>query len=132
MPYVDERNVPEVQTRPGIFARTIADQKLGAVGATVMMVRAAPASEVPLHAHAVEETVVMFEGRIWVEIEEEKRVVGPGETVIIPPNVSHRWGTEGRDDVRMMRIYSGLEPFKSSTYPGGNPPNLETKNDPAP
>lgn len=127
MPYVDERNVPEVQTRPGIFARTIADRKLGAVGATVMMVRAAPASEVPLHIHAVEETVVMFEGRIWVEMEQNRRVVGPGETVIIPPNAPHRWGTEGRDNVKMMRIYSGLEPFKGSTYLVGGPPNLEPR-----
>jgi quercetin dioxygenase-like cupin family protein len=125
MPFVDERDVPEVMTRPGIYARTIADQKLGATGATVMMVRAAPDARVPLHVHRVEETVVMFEGRIWIEIDKEHRVVGPGETVIIPPEAPHCWGTEGRENVKMMRIYSGLEPFAGSTYLAGGPPNLK-------
>jgi mannose-6-phosphate isomerase-like protein (cupin superfamily) len=77
---------------------------------------------VPLHMHQVEETVVMFEGRIWVQLGEERRVIGPNDTVIIPPLTPHAWGTEGTEEARMMWVYGGPDPFTDSTYFEGQPP----------
>src|SRR5215831_8000437 len=85
MPFIDGRTIPEVVMRPGIHGRFLAHKDLGASRISLLMNRAEPGATVPLHMHEVEETVVMFEGRIWVQLGEERRVIGPNDTVIIPP-----------------------------------------------
>jgi len=69
--------------------------------------------------HQVEETVVMFEGRIWVQLGDERRVIGPNDTVIIPAFMPHAEGTEA---ARMMWVYGGPDPFADSTYLEGESP----------
>jgi len=66
--------------------------------------------------------VVIFAGRIWVRLGEERHVLGPDDTVIIPPRVPHAWGAEGDEEARMMWVYSGPDPFSDSTYLEGAPP----------
>ena len=107
MPFVDGRTIPEVLMRPGIHGRFLAHKDLGASTVSLLMNRADPGAAVPLHVHQVEETVVMFEGRIWVQLGDERRVIGPNDTVIIPAFMPHAWGTEGTEAARMMWVYSG-------------------------
>src|SRR6516162_9124571 len=76
MPFIDGRTIPEVLMRPGIHGRFLAHKDLGASRVSLLMNRAEPGAAVPLHMHEVEETVVMFEGRIWVQLGEERRVIG--------------------------------------------------------
>jgi len=64
----------------------------------------------------------MFAGRIWVRLGEERHVLGPDDTVIIPPRVPHAWGNDGDEEARMMWVYSGPDPFSGSTYLEGAPP----------
>jgi quercetin dioxygenase-like cupin family protein len=124
MPFIDERTIPEVLMRPGIHGKFLAHKDLGAQGASLLMNRAAPGAAVPLHVHQVEETVVMFEGRIWVQLGAERRVMGPNETVIITPRTPHAWGNEGPEEARMLWVYAGPDPFTDSTYLEGVAPNL--------
>jgi quercetin dioxygenase-like cupin family protein len=91
MPFIDGRTISEVLMRPGIHGRFLAHKDLGASRVSLLMNRAEPGAAVPLHMHQVEETVVMFEGRIWVQLGEERRVIGPNDTVIIPPLTPHAW-----------------------------------------
>jgi len=122
MPFVDGRTIPEVLMRPGIHGRFLAHKDLGASTVSLLMNRAEPGAAVPLHVHQVEETVVMFEGRIWVQLGDERRVIGPNDTVIIPALIPHAWGTEGTEAARMMWVYGGPDPFADSTYFEGKPP----------
>jgi quercetin dioxygenase-like cupin family protein len=122
MPFVDASKIPEVLMRKGIHGRFLAHRDLGATGLSLLMNRAEPGAAVPLHFHQVEETVVMFAGRIWVRLGEERHVLGPDDTVIIPPHIPHAWGTEGDEEARMMWVYSGPDPFSDSTYLEGAPP----------
>jgi len=122
MPFVDGRTIPEVLMRPGIHGRFLAHKDLGASMVSLLMNRADPGAAVPLHMHQVEETVVMFEGSIWVQLGEERRVIGPNDTVIIPALTPHAWGTEGTEAARMMWVYGGPDPFADSTYLEGGPP----------
>jgi quercetin dioxygenase-like cupin family protein len=115
MPFIDGRTIPEVVMRPGIHGRFLAHKDLGASRVSLLMNRAEPGAAVPLHMHEVEETVVMFEGRIWVQLGEERRVIGPNDTVIIPPLTPHAWGTEGTKEARMMWVYGGPDPIADST-----------------
>jgi len=64
----------------------------------------------------------MFEGKIWVQLGDERRVIGPNDTVIIPAFIPHAWGTEGTETARMMWVYGGPDPFADSTYLEGEPP----------
>jgi len=66
MPFIDGRTIPEMVMRPGIHGRFLAHKDLGASRVSLLMNRAEPGAAVPLHIHEVEETVVMFEGRMWV------------------------------------------------------------------
>ena len=102
MPFIDGRTIPEILMRPGIHGRFLAHKDLGASTVSLLMNRADPGAAVPLHMHHVEETVVMFEGRIWVQLGDERRVIGPNDTVIIPAFMPHAWGTEGTEAARMM------------------------------
>jgi len=122
MPFIDGSTIPEVLMRPGIHGRFLAHKDLGANRVSLLMNRAERGAAVPLHMHEVEETVVMFEGRIWVQLGEERRVIGPNDTVIIPPLTPHAWGTEGTKEARMMWVYGGPDPFADSTYFEGGPP----------
>jgi quercetin dioxygenase-like cupin family protein len=122
MPFIDGRTIPEILMRPGIRGRFLAHKDLGASRVSLLMNTAEPGAAVPLHMHEVEETVVMFEGRIWVQLGEDRRVIGPDDTVIIPPHTPHAWGTEGSEAARMMWVYGGPDPFADSTYFEGKPP----------
>jgi quercetin dioxygenase-like cupin family protein len=104
MPFVDASKIPEVLMRKGIHERFLAHRDLGATGLSLLMNRAAPGAAVPLHFHQVEETVVMFAGRVWVRLGDERHVLGPDDTVIIPPHIPHAWGTEGDEEARMMWV----------------------------
>ncbi len=59
---------------------------------------------VPRHIHpAMEESLTVVRGRVagWLAGEGEK-VLGPGETLRVPPNTKHGWRPVGDDDVRML------------------------------
>ena len=124
MPFIDERTIPEVLMRPGIHGKFLAHRDLGAQGTSLLINRAASGAAVPLHLHHVEETVILFEGRISVQLGTERRVIGPHETVIIPPGTPHAWGNDGPGEARMLWVYAGPDPFGDSTYLEGRPPNL--------
>jgi mannose-6-phosphate isomerase-like protein (cupin superfamily) len=126
MPFVDRRTIPEVLMRPGIHGRFLAHKDLGASTVSLLMNRADPGAAVPLHMHQVEETVVMFEGRIWVQLGDERRVIGPNDTVIIPAYMPHAWGTEGTEAARMIRVYAApiplpIPPTSKVNHPSSTP-----------
>ena len=105
MPFIDGRTIPEILMRPGIHGRFLAHKDLGASTVSLLMNRADPGAAVPLHMHHVEETVVMFEGRIWVQLGDERRVIGPNDTVIIQhaARLGHRGNGGGPNDVGVWR-----------------------------
>jgi len=127
MPFIEGRTVPEVLMRPGIHGRFLAHKDLGASRVSLLMNRAEPGAAVPLHMHEVEESVVVFEGKIWVQLGEERRVIGPNDSVIIPPRTPHAWGTDGAETARMIWVYGGPDPFSDSAYFEGKPPKLRAE-----
>jgi quercetin dioxygenase-like cupin family protein len=59
---------------------------------------------VPRHIHpTVEESLTVVRGRVagWLAGEGEK-VLGPGDTLRVPPNTGHGWRPIGDEDVRML------------------------------
>jgi quercetin dioxygenase-like cupin family protein len=122
MPLVCHGAVPEREMRPGIRGKFLANKELGATGVSLLVNTADAGAAVPVHRHTVEEAVMMFEGRIWVRVADEEHLIGPGETVIIPPNTVHAWGNAGPTTARMLWVWGGADPFGDATYLQGEPP----------
>jgi quercetin dioxygenase-like cupin family protein len=74
--------------------------------------------------HTVEESVVMFEGRIWIRIGDDTCEVGPEDTAVIPPHTAHAWGNAGPGVARMLWVWGGADPFTHATYLAEKPPAL--------
>jgi quercetin dioxygenase-like cupin family protein len=64
----------------------------------------ADAPGVPRHIHpTVAETLTIIRGKVsaWSPGEGE-RLLGPGETLRVPPNTAHGWRPAGDEDIRML------------------------------
>jgi quercetin dioxygenase-like cupin family protein len=64
----------------------------------------ADAPGVPRHIHpTVAETVTVIRGNVsaWSP-DQGERILGPGETLRVPPNTKHGWRPVGDEDVRML------------------------------
>ena len=122
MPLVRHGDVSEREMRPGIRGKFLANKELGATGVSLLLNTADAGAAVPLHRHTVEEAVMMFEGRIWVRVADREYEIGPGETVIIPPDTPHAWGNAGPATARMLWVWGGADPFGDATYLQGEPP----------
>jgi mannose-6-phosphate isomerase-like protein (cupin superfamily) len=59
---------------------------------------------VPRHRHpTVEETLTVIRGKVgaWTQ-DKGERILGPGDTVCVPPNTTHAWRPVGDEEVRML------------------------------
>lgn len=59
-------------------------------------VRFEPNSEVARHQHIEEQIVYVIEGQLDFELDGERRILGPGDLVVIPPMVWHGARTHGK------------------------------------
>jgi quercetin dioxygenase-like cupin family protein len=63
--------------------------------------------EMPLHLHReMAESLYLLSGRLDLQVGEERRGVGPGTFVSIPPGVAHTMSVVGEEPVRMLMILS--------------------------
>jgi quercetin dioxygenase-like cupin family protein len=130
MPIVDHRTVPEIDMRPGIRGRFLANKELGARGVSLLTNTVEPGAAAPLHRHTVEETMLVLEGTVWVRVGEEQHTVGPGYTVIIPAGTPHAWGNPGPGVAKLLWAFGGPDPFGDATYLQGEPPLTSRRSSP--
>jgi quercetin dioxygenase-like cupin family protein len=58
---------------------------------------------VPGHIHpAMEESFTVIRGRLETWLAGERKVLGPGEHLRIPPNTAHSWRPLSGEDVRLL------------------------------
>ncbi len=122
MSVIDHRTIPTLDMRPGIRGQFLAHKDLGATGVSLLRNTIEPGAAVPLHMHTVEETMLVLEGTVWVQVGEERSTLGPNHTVIIPPGAPHAWGNAGAEVATLLWAFAGPDPFSDSTYLEGEPP----------
>jgi quercetin dioxygenase-like cupin family protein len=122
MPVVDHHTIPELHMRPGIRGQFLAHKDLGARGVSLLTNTVDPGAAAPLHIHTVEETMLVLEGLVWVQVGEERYTVGPHHTVIIPARTPHAWGNAGETVAKLLWAFAGPDPFADATYLEGTPP----------
>ncbi len=122
MSVIDHRTIPTLDMRPGIRGQFLAHKDLGATGVSLLRNTIEPGAAVPLHMHTVEETMLVLEGTVWVQVGAERSTLGPNHTVIIPPGAPHAWGNAGAEVATLLWAFAGPDPFSDSTYLEGEPP----------
>jgi quercetin dioxygenase-like cupin family protein len=122
MPVIDHRTMPLLAMRPGVRGQFLAHKDIGSTGVSLLHNDVEPGVSIPLHMHTVEETMVILEGTVWVQVGEERSTLGPHHTVIIPPHTPHAWGNAGTETAKLLWAFAGPDPFSDSTYLAGEPP----------
>ena len=102
MSVIDHRTLPILTMRPGIKGQFLAHKDVGATGVSLLRNTVDPGVSAPLHKHTVEETMVVLEGLVWVQVGEERTTLGPHHTVIIPAETPHAWGNAGTQEATLL------------------------------
>ena len=68
-----------------------------------------PGTQVPYQTHPTEQLVHMLGGQLRIWIAHEEFVVGPGEVVLIPPDVPHRGEAVGPENAVYLEVLSPVE-----------------------
>jgi mannose-6-phosphate isomerase-like protein (cupin superfamily) len=72
---------------------------------TVLFERTAPGDRIPIHTHTISEAVVIQSGRADYTLGDERRSVGPGSCVLIPPGIPHGLVNRGGEDLRLIGFF---------------------------
>jgi quercetin dioxygenase-like cupin family protein len=86
MPFFDIAGRPAREIFPGVSIRTLYGESL--MMSFVDFIRAG--AEVPTHSHPHEQMGMGLAGEFELVIGDERQVVRPGDTYLIPSNVPHR------------------------------------------
>jgi mannose-6-phosphate isomerase-like protein (cupin superfamily) len=79
---------------------TLAPGQHGCSNLAITWVECAPGSQQPLHAHPDSEQVyVIVRGEGTMIVDEEERMVGPGDTIFIPPGSRHAIRNESEGEL---------------------------------
>ncbi|MEU5864694.1 MULTISPECIES: cupin domain-containing protein [unclassified Nonomuraea] len=115
MPVVMSADAREVRT-PNALMTTLASPTQGRAGVAMWRVDANPGMEGPVHAAAGEQVWTWLEGGAVVELGGERFEVGPGDTMVLPADVSRRmFAAPGRGFVSIVVAPAGVEVYN----PGG-------------
>ena len=83
-----------------------------------MTLRMPPGAGAPPHRHTKEtETLLVRAGELWVELEGEERVLGPGAAVFLPQGSLHRFRSDDGAVVDVVAVPAGLEEFFRAVCP---------------
>ena len=85
---------------PGLEFRPIATDSVMANFVTFE-----PDAPAPTHHHAEQQIAIVLEGELRFTVGGEHRVMGPGDCVVIPPNVPHG-GESGPEGCRVLDVFS--------------------------
>ena len=77
-----------------------------------------PGAVIPLHKHPhpVEELLYVLRGNGIEKVGEEKREVGPGSTIFVPPEVEHNIVKTGDEMLVLLVVVSPPELWKRSFF----------------
>jgi mannose-6-phosphate isomerase-like protein (cupin superfamily) len=87
------------------IARELEGADHGGIGVSLLLVEAPPGSGPGLHRHEYEEVFVVQEGEATFFADDEERVVGAGQIVVVPAGTPHRFVNSGEQTLRQLAIH---------------------------
>ena len=91
---------------PILGERLLQGHDFGLAGLTLVLGETPAGQGTRLHRHDVEEVIVVHAGRATFTVGEITIEVGPGEVVIIPPGVPHRWVNHTEDTLHHTDVFA--------------------------
>lgn len=82
--FLDFDHIPEVEIMPGFHARMIHGDAV-----SVIRFRIEAGSVLKEHFHVHEQVTNVLAGQLELKVSGETRILGPGQSVVIPSNVPH-------------------------------------------
>jgi quercetin dioxygenase-like cupin family protein len=102
---VDWNKLPWTPVRRGVDRKAFSGD-----GATLALHRLSPGHEPKPHDHPYEQIVYVLDGEMDFHIGEEVVRVGPGELVVIPPNIRHHGVVVGDKDAINLDVFTPRRP----------------------
>jgi mannose-6-phosphate isomerase-like protein (cupin superfamily) len=95
---------------PVINASTLETRNLKGAdhGATISLIldNSEPGNGPRLHRHPYDETWIVQEGNLTFQLADERLAVGPGDIVIAPPGVPHKFTNDGPERSKLICIHA--------------------------
>jgi quercetin dioxygenase-like cupin family protein len=86
-------------------SRTFEGGKHGPASVSFFLVHNQPGQGPKLHHHPYDETFIILEGKVLVQVGDETIEGGPGDIVIGPPGVPHGFTNSGPGPARLVCIH---------------------------
>jgi quercetin dioxygenase-like cupin family protein len=90
-----------VVTRPGVTRRSFSGR-----GTTLAWTALEPGHTPRPHSHPHEQVVYMIAGKARFKVGDEETVLGPGDMLVVPPNVEHWAETIGDEPALDLSVFS--------------------------
>ena len=102
-------NVNDLPAGEGSRSRSLEGCEAGGVDLSIIFVDLDPGRGPRLHRHAYAEVFVIQEGRAVYTAGDERREVGPGDVVVVPAGVPHRFESSGDMPLRQLSLHLAPE-----------------------
>jgi quercetin dioxygenase-like cupin family protein len=112
----------EIPWRPGYRRFTLAGKEHG-VACSASLSVLEPGAGAPLHKHdALDEIIVVIEGRLELQIDGEQHLVEADHTIAIPAGVPHAFTAAGPGPTRILAFLPRQGAAAATSYLEGAPP----------
>jgi len=98
MPFINLNDIEEKNPVPGFNVRFVHTENMTFSYCTIEI-----DAELPEHSHPHEQVTSMLEGEFELTVDNETKVLKPGDVVVIPPNATHS-GT-AVTDCRILDVF---------------------------
>ncbi|MDH4156288.1 MAG: cupin domain-containing protein [candidate division Zixibacteria bacterium] len=112
MGLVNLKELPELQLAEGVMARVVTAQTISVLHVTIEA-----GAIVPGHSHHNEQVVNVVEGELELTVEGTKYSLGPGNAMILAPNVEH--SARAVVDCRVVDVFHPVREDLRGTDFGG-------------
>ena len=111
MPFVMKGEAQADGSTSGTQSSTLVGKDNGADKLTVVDAGIDPGAGLSLHIHPnYEEVMLVVEGKIEAVLEDETRILGPGDLLLAPAGVKHTSANRSDKPARVLAIYPNTSP----------------------
>lgn len=94
----------------GLRHRTVIDSTAGSTSLALWQEEHLPGFHVPLHLHDCEEIITVITGEIEAALEEQRFLIGPGQSILLPAWRAHGFTVTSSVPVGLLAIFGSKLP----------------------
>ena len=98
------RDRPSEHWRPGVETRMVVSAIQGAAELCIFEQWVAPGAGAPSHSHPVEEVLTVLEGEAEMWIDEQRKIVSAGQSLIVPARRLHGFLNSGNATLHIHAV----------------------------